>query len=113
MNVLNQLSFAVGQVGFTVGQQASKVWGGSEGLSSVEMAWLERTLARTLQPMEISPEARKRIKEDLLCRGLTPGMDQTGSSLPWQTAAMVGSAVSVLGLAYWLYLKSYKGETSR
>ena len=108
MSVLNQLSYAVGQVGWTVGQQASRVWGKPEGLSAVEEAWLERMLAGALRPRKISPEARERIKRDLLDRGLTPDMAPASGGLPWQKAAVVGSAVSMLGLAYWLYLKSSK-----
>ncbi len=108
MSVLNQLSYAVGQVSWTVGQQASRVWGRPEGLSAVEEAWLERMLAGTLHPMKISPDARERIKQDLLNRDLTPGIPPVSGKLPWQTAAVVGSAVSMLGLAYWLYLKSSK-----
>ncbi len=109
MSVLNQLSYAVGQVGWTVGHQASKVWSKpDEGLSAVEKAWLEQMLAGTLRPMRISPDARERIKQDLLTRALTPEATRAESSVPWQTAAVVGSAVSMLGLAYWLYLRSSK-----
>ncbi len=102
--VLNQLNWAVGQ--------ASRLWGSSgEEVSDGDFALLESLLSEIFHPLEMDREVKERIKEELIARAMMP-MPPTSEEggTPWQTAAMVGSAVSILGLAYWLYTKSGKKE---
>ena len=103
--VLNQLNWAMGQ--------ASRLWGSSEeAVPDADFTLLESLLSEIFHPLKMDPGARERIKEELIARAMMPSpasVNEEGG-LPWQTAAMVGSAVSILGLAYWLYTRSSKRE---
>jgi hypothetical protein len=103
--VLNQLNWAMGQ--------ASRLWGSSEEeVSEADFALLESLLSEVFHPLKMDPETKERIRKELIARAMMPAVPPAAeqSGVPWQTAAMVGSAVSILGLAYWLYTKSSKKE---